>query len=282
MVRHESESARWESHFRPPDSRLREYVQGEYQGWVESSAQPTRRRELPTPIIPLILNLGPPFEVAMSTDPTMPAQEHSSFVAGLSDAYATAVSCGSARCIQVNLTPIGAHLVLGVAMHELAHRSVELADLLGAVANELVARLHDARSWSECFVLLDDFLLRRLAAARALPDDVLRAWRLLSGSAGRMRIGALAAEIGRSERHLVERFRNHVGLPPKTVARILRFDRAANILVRSRGDLRLAALAHECGYHDQAHFNREFLALSGETPGELLLRRLADGGVAGD
>ena len=179
----------------------------------------------------------------------------------------------------MNLTPIGANLVLGVAMHELAYRSVELSDVLGTCANELITRLHDAYSWKECFALIDGFLLRRLASAPTLPDDMLREWSRLAESAGRVRIGVLAAELGRSQRYLIERFRDLVGVPPKTIARILRFDRAANILLRSRGEVRLAELAYECGYHDQAHFNREFRALAGGTPTDFLLRRLADGGI---
>ena len=277
IVRHESEIARWESHFRLPDPRLRTYVQGEYQGWVDSTARFSRRREVPSPIIPIILNLGPPFGVAMSLDPAAHFREHGSFVAGLSDACATTQSYGISRCIQVNLTPIGARLVLGVAMHELAHRSVELEDALGAVARELIARLHDSPTWEESFAIIDDFLARRVAAAPAPPGDTLRAWQRLADSKGRIPVGALAAELGRSQRYLIARFRDYVGLPPKTAARILRFDNAANIILAST-EVRWAQLAYECGYYDQAHFNREFRELSGGTPSDFLRRRIPDGG----
>lgn len=282
IVRHESETARWESYFRPPDPRLHGCVQGEYQGWIDSTARLSRRREVPSPIIPMILNLGPPFGIAMSLDPGAPYREHQSFVAGLSDSCATTESCGISRCIQVNLTPVGAYLVLGVPMHELAHRSVELDNLLGAAARELIARLHDASGWESCFAIVDEFFVKRVAEARTLPSDVLWAWQRLSDSEGRIRVGSLAAELGRSQRYLIARFREHVGLPPKTVARILRFDSATRIL-RTAEDVRWAEIAYRCGYYDQAHFNREFRELAGGTPSDFLRRRIPnDGGILDD
>ena len=84
----------------------------------------------------------------------------------------------------------------------------------------------------------------------------------------------LAAELGWSRRHLAARFRDEVGVSPKALARLLRFERALELL----GTRTLADIAYECGYYDQAHFNRDFRAFAGATPGELLARRLPDGG----
>jgi len=69
-------------------------------------------------------------------------------------------------------------------------------------------------------------------------------------------------------------------MPPKRVARILRFDRACSLL-EGAASPSLAAIAYECGYSDQPHFTREFRALAGITPSELLAQRLPGaGGVA--
>jgi transcriptional regulator GlxA family with amidase domain len=67
---------------------------------------------------------------------------------------------------------------------------------------------------------------------------------------------------------LIERFRDHVGLPPKAAARVIRLDRAVAAL-RSGGP-RIAEVAAACGYADQAHLGRELRALGGITPGQLV------------
>ena len=64
-----------------------------------------------------------------------------------------------------------------------------------------------------------------------------------------------------------------VGLTPKTIARVVRFDRARRLLQRGVMVLRrpmLADLAVACGYYDQAHLDREFRALAGCSPSRWL------------
>lgn len=65
--------------------------------------------------------------------------------------------------------------------------------------------------------------------------------------------------------HLVERFHEEVGIGPKAVARMVRFNRALT-LARTEKDPDWADIAALCGYADQAHLIRDFRALAGETP----------------
>jgi AraC-like DNA-binding protein len=262
VLRHESELGGWELVMRPPDRRLRGYV-GDYQGYVESSSPAPVRREVPMPLIPLIVNFGSRWNVATST--TRPSVLHDSFVAGLSVASTYVGAAGPATCMQVNLTPLGAHMFFGLPMHELANEVVPLEAALPRGVGPLAEALEDKAGWNERFALLDAILLARLAEARAPSPDVAWAWSILERTHGRAPIGWICDRLGRSRRHLAARFREQVGLPPKTVARIMRFDRAVSLLGRS--DERLADIAFECGYFDQAHLNREFREFAGVSPG---------------
>ena len=170
----------------------------------------------------------------------------------------------TARGVQVDLQPFAARTLLGLPLDELhGALAVDLGALLGREAAELEERLDAAPGWEARFALLDALLARRLTATAAPPPDLLRAWSRLQATGGSVRIGALAAELGCSRRHLAARFREHVGVPPKTIGRILRFRRALTLL---RGGAPPAVAAHACGYADQPHLNREFRALSGATP----------------
>lgn len=66
------------------------------------------------------------------------------------------------------------------------------------------------------------------------------------------------------------------------MARIIRFNRAQNLL-REHTGARWTDLALQCGYYDQAHFNRDFRDFTGGTPSEYLRRTIpGDGGISGD
>jgi AraC-like DNA-binding protein len=224
--------------------------------------------------VPLILNLGAPWEIE---DPSARSEWHDSFVAGMHAVPSLVHAAADWACIELRLTPLGAHRLLGLPMYELANRTVELEDLLPR-ADELTARLRETHSWSDRFDLVEAFLVRRLADSSPPSPDIEWSWQRLRLTGGRASIGALAAEIGWSHRRLIARFREHIGLAPKTAARVLRFDRAVTALRSSPG--RLGEIAFDCGYFDQAHLNRDFRELAGTTPTAFLGSKLDSGGFA--
>jgi AraC-like DNA-binding protein len=273
-IRHDSELGWWEMLRAEPDPRLRPHVLG-YCGYAEETAAFSRRRELATANAVLVVGFDGPLEVsfpALGEDLRAAA-----FVSGVSDSYAVVDSFGSQRGVQVDLTPLGAFMLLGRPMHELANRAVALEDVLGPEGERLPERLDDAAGWDARFSAVEEVLLRRFSVARPATPDVAWAWRRLVQSEGRLAVGELAAELRCSRRHLGARFGEQIGLPPKTLARLLRFGRAVRLL-RAVPRPELARIATECGYYDQAHLNRDFRDFAGMTPSAFLAARLPDGG----
>ena len=72
------------------------------------------------------------------------------------------------------------------------------------------------------------------------------------------------AVAGVSRQHLARAFAHHVGVSPKTFARVMRFRRA--IAIARGGREGWAELAEELGYFDQSHLIADFREFAGETP----------------
>lgn len=111
---------------------------------------------------------------------------------------------------------------------------------------------------------LDAFFLDhlRLGAGRAILDRALLA---MSADASATSIEAIARDAGASPRHLERLFGQQVGLTPKKVARVLRFQAALRTLMRDPG-VSLTQVAADVGYFDQAHFIRDFRSMTGGVP----------------
>ena len=250
-----------------PDPRLRAMVRG-YADFLQRVDGPVQTRETPTASLVVIVDLEAGWTVA--------GERFGSFVAGLADGPTTVRHEGVARAVQIDLSPLGARALLGLPAGELGGRTVRLADLIGAEAERLAERLRaapDARTRARA---LDAALVRRWsrvsgAAAAPVAPDVVRAWHLLERSAGRLRVESLAAELRCSRRHLARRFAAEVGLGPKAVGRILRFERTKALWTSAP----LAEVAVAAGYADQAHLSREVRALSGRSPAALRAERQA-------
>lgn len=237
-----------------------------YCGYVEHSAVPVRRRELPGPRVPVIISFG---DVLSVRSPGV-GGELTSFVAGFHDTFAVTEFVGAQCGLQVDLTPLGAHRLLGLSGDDLRDGSLRLSDVLGRAGDELVSRLAETPDWAARFALADEFLLRLADRARPVDAEVGWAWDRLRRTGGRLRVTALAAEVGWSRRHLAGRFRHQVGLGPKEAARVLRFSRAVRLLDAAPS---ISDLAADAGYADHSHLVREFHALAGCTPSQLAAER---------
>ncbi len=276
VASHESPELSFEMVSRDSHPRLRGLVR-DYIGYDERSREPLCRREVPSGDVHLILSPASELTVGKAGA----GSRHTSFVAALHETHSLVEHDGRQHGIEVRLTPLGAYTLLGFPMDELSNRVVELDDLIGPRADELVERLFEPAAWHERFRLLDALLAARAEGGRGAAPGVAWAWRRLGETSGRTSVRGLSEELGWSQRRLVARFREQVGLPPKALARILRFERVSALLQRVEGP-RLAEVAYDCGYFDQAHLNRDFREFAGTTPTAYIAARLPPGGgVAG-
>ncbi len=259
-----------------PHASLRGVVRDDYCGWTEHTRVPVRRRELASTVVPLIISFGPPYRLTSGRDTQAPGigpvTERQTFVAGLYDTWVAVDSATTSCALQVNFTPIGARRVLPCPMSELTGASIEVRDVFGAAGARLVDRLGNVTSWHERFALVDAFLLHRMQRASAVPPEVSWAWDALARQHGAARIGTLCAHLGWSPKRLIASFREHIGLPPKTVARILRFEQLVAQLGQP-ASVQWSTRALDRGFFDQSHLIRDFTEFAGCTPGAYLRER---------
>lgn len=165
-------------------------------------------------------------------------------------------------CLQIRLEPVAAAALLG-APAELTGSVVPLEDVWGRDARLAEERLRAAPSWDERFAVATEMVARRMRARPPVDPEVAHIWRRTLAHPERVRVEALADEVGWSRKRLWSRFRSQLGISPKRAARLVRFDRAARLLAAGLPAARVAA---QTGYADQPHLHREVRTFTGLTP----------------
>ncbi|MBO3746295.1 helix-turn-helix transcriptional regulator [Streptosporangiaceae bacterium NEAU-GS5] len=151
--------------------------------------------------------------------------------------------------------------VFGLPAYELKDERLHLDALWPAEAvRELEERVAEA---GDAGRFLEDTALGRLAEAGA----DLFGGRVASALARGESVATVADRFGLSERQLHRRSLNAFGYGPKTLARILRMERA---LTLARRGTPFADVAATIGYADQAHLSREIKSLAGAPLSALL------------
>jgi AraC-like DNA-binding protein len=239
-----------------------------YAGYTEW-AQSQTRREVAKTGVSLILAFGDP--LIARYDASEQQVLCGAFVFGTQPRAALTTFSGHQHGVQVDLTPQGARAFLDGAVADLTDRTIPLDAVLGRRGEELVEQLASLTSWSARFDLLDRAIGAKDDRRCELTSEVTWLWRQLVGSHGNCRVEQLMDETGRSRRHVTARFRQQIGLSPKACARLLRFERAVQLLRSRPNSTSLGRVALAAGYYDQPHFNRDFRSFAGCTPTELIL-----------
>jgi AraC-like DNA-binding protein len=172
--------------------------------------------------------------------------------------------------VGIRLRPGVVPAVFGLSADELLDVRTDVADVWGRAAAPLAGALVETGSPRAAAAALESAVARRLADG-AGPDLMVAeaVGRLMPGRTAQ--VTDLPSMLSVSERHLRRLIEGTVGVPPKVLHRMLRFQGfLARACTYERPRARLAQLAADSGFADQPHLTREAARLAGRTPQELL------------
>ena len=170
----------------------------------------------------------------------------------------------SMQVVGIRLRPGVAFLLTGMRVDRWVGCREPLARFLGPCARELAEGIAEAESTDRKFDLLESFLVQRLAC-KQMDHRISTALHLIQASAGAMRVKDVASRCGLSCRQLERLLRLWVGILPKRLSRIARFQ-AALVSAGKQPASEWAYVAAEQNYVDQAHLIHEFSGFTGASP----------------
>ena len=227
----------------------------------------------PQPILPdgraeFVIHLGDAF--ARVDEGGMQRQPAAIF-AGQLDRPLSLQPIGRVAVLGVRFRPEGAARFTRVPQDELVGQTVDVA-LASPTLAEVADRVRDSAASLPDAARLVECLLHGAERHDGSDHRVTSVVEAISRRGGRVSIERAASDAGLSRRQLERLFLRDVGLPPKQLARIARFQRALRILERGARPTRGIDAAYGGGYADQAHFIRDFREFAGCAPTEHLMK----------
>jgi len=236
--------------------------------------------EAPQSILPdgsmeLVFHYGDPFRRFLpgGTSETQPR----TLVAGQLLGEVRLQPTGLAGCFGIRFRPGGAWPFLACPADELTGQILDFSLLRGREARELAQRIADSATWESRCEVARQWLVPRLDGDHTVEAAV----DAIRSAHGVISVAGLAQRLGLSRRSLERRFHRQVGLLPKQLARVFRFQRAVHMREQAPAG-GWPAIALECGYYDQAHLIRDFREFSGQTPAAFRGEEMTDFFVRGE
>ncbi len=249
----------------PPAIHLRDLVKCY---WVLQSGGAGRVRNaeriLPDGCVEVVFNFSDPFHHLR--DDREAVSQPAALVVGQMRAHMLIQPGRAIDLFAIRFRPGGAFPFFGFplrALTDVADDLTLLHDPEFAAMRSALAEAPDTRARVDT---VEHALTRR--ASRHGPSDALvgAALDLLREAPAHRPIVGLASQLGVGVRQLERRFDRSVGLPPKIMSRIFRFQRLLRTLQAPLGTTPAARPAH--GYYDESHLIRDFKAFTGQTPAD--------------
>lgn len=251
-----------------PSGILAQYIK--YYWFLESDASEGRiwERVIPITNIEMFFHYKNSFICHKESETAF--SQPRSFLSGIKNQSLDVGTNGDSGVITVSFYPYGACNFFPFSLFETENASINLNEIDNTGVSQLEDQLCMSRALKDRIEIIEQYLLSHF---RPVSSDDLKlikeGLKLIKSSRGQLDILGLSRDLFLTEKTLLRKFCSIIGKAPKQYCRIVRFHQIIRSLSENP-DSSLTQIALDNGYFDQAHFSRDFKALSGYTPKEFL------------
>jgi AraC-like DNA-binding protein len=166
--------------------------------------------------------------------------------------------------IGIEFSPLGTYRLFKCRQSEIKNKLFLLEDILGKSAKEIQDRIAQTPVTNQKIQYIQSYFVQLLLKSQS--DQVLDyCIERVTGSKGMVTISALEKETGYSSRWLHQKFIEKVGLSPKNLASIIRFNQIYQPWAQHGNPSSFKEDIYTY-FYDQAHFIKDFKRFTGYSP----------------
>lgn len=167
--------------------------------------------------------------------------------------------------IGIELTPNGVHRFTKFSAFEMANKILSFGDIYGVIGRELIERLTNTPDPFKKVDILQESLRQILRYNNRNNQIVDYTVAMIKSTSGLIEIKDLEQKTGYSRRYLDMLFKDHLGISPKALSGIVRFQTFYKAWANTESDRFYNDQIYEL-YFDQSHFIKEFKKYTGYSP----------------
>lgn len=250
-----------------PSRALQPYVMC-YYIWEhnEHLAEAIQVQTPPTGLGGIVFNYGDSYQVL--NDKKEWERLPYSFVAGQFTKNYSLRLGGKIGMIGIVFLPAGLSHLLGTPMSAFTEQRYDLNLVLGKEAALLEHQILESNTALQKIAAIEKFLQQKLGKINIKIDVVDHAISAIIEHKGILSINQLSDDLCISPRQFRRRFTEKVGISPKLLSRIKRFNYISKL--SADAPAKWTDMVHKGGYYDQAHFIRDFCTFSGKSPSDFV------------
>jgi AraC-like DNA-binding protein len=249
--------------FIEPIDILRKYIKNYYIVEINNSIDfMPRERVYPNGTVNLVFHYGSPskFKKKNSSEYI----ESNLVICGQQSTYYDLSLSGKTNMIFIVFKPHGIKSFFDFPISELLNENLSLQDLTKNESVDLEDKLFNSKNNKQRIICLENYLIKRMILNKDF-ERIEHAIRIIDNSKGQIKTQNLAQEVCLGIKQFERIFSTHVGLNPKKIMSIVRFQNVIQMKKKYQ-NINMSQLAFENGYYDQSHFIHDFKNLTGLTP----------------
>jgi AraC-like DNA-binding protein len=223
----------------------------------------------PKTAMSLVFNLNDSFKLFTDAQFTQFIDYKKYWVAGLQTQPTYVESYGESKMIVIQFKTLGAYIFLNQPLHHFTNHYINLDCVFNNEVDEIWEQLKESKTVAEKFLITENFLCQKVLANKIPNRKLISSIELLFKSSVTISIAAICQQYNISRKHLNYLCQEYLGISPKMLSSLNRFQLILQTISRSKPD-KLSSIAYDLDFFDQAHFNNNFKRFTGLKPNDYI------------
>lgn len=191
------------------------------------------------------------------------------WVAGVQTRPTYIESYGESKMVVIQFKTLGAYIFLNQPLRNFTEHYINLDCIFNNEADEVWEQLKETNTINEKFLIAEEFLYRKLLRKKIPNEKLIASIDLLLNNKASIPITRICLQYNISRKHLNFLFQEYLGISPKMLSSLNRFQTILQSISKSKPD-NLTHFAYELDFFDQAHFNNNFKRFTGLKPNDYI------------